>query len=256
MDQLYRTYITACHVLHSQKVLDAYGHLSVRHPDDSSKYIMARYLPPALVSSPNDLIEYWVADSEPVDVNAPKGYSERFIHGEVLKRYPEVNSVIHSHSKEIVPFGLVSNVQFRPCTNTAGFLGNDTPIYDIRKYFKEGDVRDLLVRSEHTGAALASYFSDGRGPQLDRSLVLMRGHGMTVAAPAIEHCVFRAVYAQRNAEIQTTALSLSGGKAEDVNYLDELEVEDCSGINMKTVLRPWSMWKREVEEAGLYINLA
>lgn len=65
---------------------------------------MCRNTAPATVSSRNDLIEYWVENAEPVDPNAAPGYAERCIHSEVLKRYPEVNSVIHSHAQDVVPY--------------------------------------------------------------------------------------------------------------------------------------------------------
>ena len=118
----YNTYITGCHVLHYHQVVDAYGHLSARSKTDPSLFIMARYLPPALVSAASDIIEYRVSDAQPVDPNAPKGYSERFIHSEMYKKYPEVQSVIHSHSKEIIPFSM-TNVALKTCSNTGGFLG-------------------------------------------------------------------------------------------------------------------------------------
>ena len=85
-------------------MLDAYGHVSVRHPTDPRIFIMCRNTPPATVSSRGDLIEYWVDNAEPVDPAAAPGYAERCIHSEVLKRYPEVNCVIHSHSEAVVPY--------------------------------------------------------------------------------------------------------------------------------------------------------
>lgn len=87
-------------------MLDAFGHLSVRHPKDHNKFIMSRAIAPALVSSRDDLIEYWVSNGEPVDPTSPEGFSERFIHSEILKRFPKVNSVVHSHSEAVVPYGI------------------------------------------------------------------------------------------------------------------------------------------------------
>jgi hypothetical protein len=95
----------------------------------------------------------------------------------------------------------------------------------------------------------------------------MRGHGMTVAASTIEHCVFQ-IYTQNNAQVQTTALlssSLSVGTGagdgrNDVElaiaYLDNKEIADCTKINTKTTLRPWRSWAREAEASALYVNLA
>lgn len=77
---------------------------------------------PAVVSSPADLIEYYVEDSATVDPEAKKGYSERFIHGELFKRFPEVNCVVHSHAEAVLPY-VTSGVPLLPVFHMAGFLG-------------------------------------------------------------------------------------------------------------------------------------
>ena len=66
LPQLKHKLITANHILHHHGVVDAYGHISIRHPQNRDIYIMSGYIAPALVSSRDDLIEYWVKDSEPV----------------------------------------------------------------------------------------------------------------------------------------------------------------------------------------------
>lgn len=67
---------------------------------------MSGYIAPALVENENDLIEYHVDGSNHVDINAPKGYSERFIHGEIFKRFPEINCVVHSHAESVLPYAV------------------------------------------------------------------------------------------------------------------------------------------------------
>ena len=144
-------------------------------------------------------------------------------------------------------------------------------MFDAKKYFQPGDIKDHLIRSSHLACALASHFSNSpESSTLDRSVVLMRGHGMTVVGSSIEHAVFRAVYAQNNAVVQTTALLLSNaylhsgisgvfeGKiaaGEEVVYMDDEEVVDSIKINVKTAIRPWRSWAREAEASGLYITL-
>ena len=83
---------------------------------------MCGYMAPALVASPADLIEYRVEDSSTVEPNAKKGYSERFIHGEIFKRFPDVNCVIHSHAEDVLPY-VVSGVPFKAVYHMSGFLG-------------------------------------------------------------------------------------------------------------------------------------
>lgn len=90
--------------LMASRVVDAYGHLSARHPLKPDVFVMPRNMPPATVASQRDLVEYYVSDASPVDPTAPRGYLERCIHSEIYKKYPTINSVIHSHSHAVVPY--------------------------------------------------------------------------------------------------------------------------------------------------------
>jgi Class II Aldolase and Adducin N-terminal domain len=83
---------------------------------------MCGYMAPALVSSSADLIDYWVEGSDPVNPDAKKGYSERFIHGEMFRMYPDVNCVVHSHAEEVLPY-VAGGVPLVPIFHMAGFLG-------------------------------------------------------------------------------------------------------------------------------------
>jgi hypothetical protein len=60
LSQLKRKLITANHILHSKEIVDAYGHISIRHPNNPAIYLICGYTAPALVASSDDLIEYWV----------------------------------------------------------------------------------------------------------------------------------------------------------------------------------------------------
>ncbi len=83
---------------------------------------MCGYMAPAIVTSSDDLIEYWVKDSSTVDPAAKKGYAERFIHGEMFRMFPSVNCVIHSHAEDVLPY-VTSGVPLMPVFHMAGFLG-------------------------------------------------------------------------------------------------------------------------------------
>jgi len=107
-DRLFSTLINANHILHYNKVLDAYGHISVRNPQNPATFFISRSLAPALVASREDIEEYYVEDATPVRKDSPKGYAERFIHSELYKAYQDVNSVCHSHSSLVIPFSISS----------------------------------------------------------------------------------------------------------------------------------------------------
>ena len=121
--QLLATYINALHILHHHGVLDGYGHLSVRNPNNPPTFFMShRDLAPALVSGLDDISEYRVSDAEPVDPDSPPTYLERFIHSEIYKKYPDVKVVMHGHAEPLVSFS-ISDVPLRPTTGQAAFLG-------------------------------------------------------------------------------------------------------------------------------------
>lgn len=69
--EVVRKYIRGCHILHFHGIVDAYGHLSHRLND--SVFVMSRYMAPALVSSDEDLVLYFVENGEPMSQDAPRG---------------------------------------------------------------------------------------------------------------------------------------------------------------------------------------
>lgn len=219
--------VAASRILAMQGVLDAYGHVSMRHPAHPGRYLMSRSLAPELVAA-SDILEYDL-DSNPVDPRAPLAFLERFIHGEIYKARPEVNAVVHSHSPSVVPFG-VSSVPLRPIYHMSSFLHPGVPIFEIRE---AAGMTDLLVRSPELGAALARSLGE-------RPVALMRGHGNVVVAASVPLAVFRAIYTEVNARLQTQAIGLGGS----VTYLAPEEGRKAEATNAGTIARPWELWKK------------
>ncbi|KAF7526029.1 hypothetical protein G7054_g10904 [Neopestalotiopsis clavispora] len=250
-----RKLISGSHILHYHNVLDAYGHLSCRHPSKPDVFIMSREAAPGTITSPDDLVEYYVSNAEPVDAGAAKGFAERHIHSEIYKQYPDTKAVLHSHADSVIPY-TINGVPMRPCYHMAGFLGHWVNVFDIAGSYRPGDKRDMLVRSEHLGAALAACFA------YEQSVVLMRGHGFTAVGPNVEECVLRGVYTLRNAAIQTaslTALAAYGsrdGPLQPIKYLSPEEAAASREMTAWSAQRPWKLWVKEVEACNLYQNTA
>ncbi|KAF2812360.1 arad-like aldolase/epimerase [Mytilinidion resinicola] len=261
LPSILRDLITANHILHHASIVDGYGHISIRHPAQPSVYIMAGYLAPAIVSTAEDMIEYHIADGAPVDPNAKKGYSERYIHGEIFKRFPGVHCVIHSHSEAVIPF-MVAGVPLRPAFHMAGFLGESVPTFDITPLYTPTSQRDMLVNSVPLGAALASHFAAPAAPAdsalPDNLVVLMRHHGFTTCGESIQDAVFRAIYTHKNAAILSSAATLRaahGLEAGGLDYLSEQETEGCRRMNEATADKAWRGWVEEVRAVSLYRNV-
>ncbi|CZS95613.1 uncharacterized protein RAG0_05217 [Rhynchosporium agropyri] len=259
------TLVLANNILHYHNVVDAYGHVSLRHPEKPDVFIMSGDKAPALVSSQTDLIPYYVSDASPVDPSSKKGYQERFIHSEIYKRYPEINSVVHSHSDAVIPYTMCG-VPMKPTFHIAGFLGTHVPTFDITPFYTPGQQQDMLVNSQPFGASLASKFSKEGSTSQDHTVVLMTSHGFTAVGTSIKQAVYRAIYTHVNAGIQTNALlirnasptmnfSLAGSPSstlEEMKYLTEDQVAGSLKMNDASQDRPWALWVKQVEACPLY----
>jgi ribulose-5-phosphate 4-epimerase/fuculose-1-phosphate aldolase len=222
--------VTANKILFRQKIVDAYGHISVRHDKDAEKYLMSRLCAPGLVTL--DQIDAYDLDSNPLGDHG-KPYNERYIHGEIYKARPDVQSIIHCHTPHLIPFG-VTKTPLRPLYQMSSFLGSDIPVFEIRE---AAGMTDLLVRNPALGAALAAKLSS-------RSLVLMRGHGATIVAGSIRAAVYRSIYAAENAWLQMEAMKLG-----EVNYLTTEEMALGTPINDGSTDRPWAIWCDDVDHS-------
>ena len=221
--------VAANHILFDQGVVDAFGHVSVRHDQRPDRFLLARNMAPGNVTA-EDIIEFDL-DGNPIDAAGRKVYLERFIHGELFRSRPDVMSVVHSHSHNIVPLSTVKGSPLRAIFHMAGFIGEAAPVFEIRE--AGGDDTDLLITDSRLGAALAEKFADS-------DIALMRGHGSTVVANSIPLAVYRAVYAELNARYQLQASHLG-----DVTYLTAAEGLACTNRVEGQVQRPWELWKAE-----------
>ncbi|KAF1958487.1 arad-like aldolase/epimerase [Byssothecium circinans] len=253
------TLITANHVLHHHAVLDAMGHISVRNPNNNATFYIALQMGPATVQGPRDIGEYLVADGSPVN-GTKGGYAERFIHSEILKAYPDINSVVHSHSEDVLPYTVLEteSVGVEATYHMAGFLGDQVPNFDIQKHYTHTPLvpHDLLINTPTLGAALASTFETNASHPTSpmHTTVLQRGHGFVTVGASIEQVVDFAYYTASNARVQTKALLLAGAVGGGVRYLSPKERRDCRDMNVWIAFKPWAQWVFEVERSGGYVN--
>jgi HCOMODA/2-hydroxy-3-carboxy-muconic semialdehyde decarboxylase len=222
--------VAANQILLRNGIVDAFGHVSVRHPHQTDKFLMARRLPPALVRS-QDILEYGL-DGELADGDRTPVFLERFIHSEIFARRPDVQAVVHSHSPNIIAFGVVPTVSLRPVCHTCGFLAEGVPLFDMRDV--AGDGTNLLISSRELGSSLADALGDS-------SVVLMRGHGSTVVGSTLGQAVYRAIYTESNAEIQAVASRL--GSITFLSPAEAIAAEEGADLQIE---RTWQLWKDEV----------
>ena len=227
--------VDANRILYHLGVVDGFGHVSVRHSGDASLFVISRSMAPALVAA-QDLMAIRL-DGRPVTADASAPYLERFIHGEIYRARPDVVAIVHSHSAALIPFGIVAGTTLKPVSHMGGFIGDGAPVFEIRD--TAGRASDMLVRTPELGAALAKSLGSG-------NIVLMRGHGSTVVGYNLRQAVYRAVYAELNARLQSEALRLGSP-----TYLTPGEAMESAKANDSQQDRAWTLWKRAVRERGL-----
>ena len=236
LTELRRELAVANRILASEGVVDAYGHVSVRHPDDKGRFLLSRSRAPDLVS-PDDLMEFGL-DGEVVDKGDKRQpYAERYIHSAIYEARPEIMAVVHNHSQAIVPFS-VTKTPLKPLIHVAGAMGADIPVWDIRDKF--GDT-NLLVANAEQGRDLARTLGAN-------TTVLMRGHGCTVASDTLKKVVITAVYVQVNAKLQLEAMGLG-----PITYLTPGEVKKTGALlDMPMVeIRVWDYLASKANLSGL-----
>ena len=227
--ELVRDLVTANHILYNEGVVDGFGHVSVRDDRDPGRFLLSRSIAPGTVSA-RDIMEFDL-EGEPVDARGRRPYLERYIHSEIYRLRPDVQAVVHSHSPSLVPFG-VTGTGLRPIFHMSGFLGASTPIFEIRD--AGGPATDMLIRDRKLGAALARSLGSA-------TLALMRGHGSVAVGASIKQVVYRAVYAEVNARLQSEASRLG-----EITFLNEQEAARAMATNDGVLDRPWELWKRRV----------
>ena len=219
--------VTANRILAREGIVDAFGHVSVRHPAYTDRYCLSRARAPECIEAA-DIMQF-ALDGTPLEPAGRKPYAERFIHGAIYEARPDVRAVVHNHSPGVIPFG-VTGVPLRPIMHMCASMGTEVPVWDSRTSF--GDT-NLLVATVPMARDLAAAL----GP---RSVALMRGHGCVVAGGSLREVVFNAIYLELNATLQQRASALG-----EVTFLSDGEVRAVLATRTSfTLERAWEYWCR------------
>ena len=221
-------------ILAHEGVLDAFGHVSVRHPGDPGRYLLSRSRSPALIE-PGDILEYTL-DSEPVRPPTAHLYAERVIHGCIYQARPDVTAVCHHHAPAVMPF-VIAGKPIVPVFHLGAAIGEEPPFWDQQDEF--GDTNLLVVKPEE-GRSLARALGD-------HSVVLMNRHGATVVGNGLKELVSRSIFMCQNAEYQLRALMLG---AAPVLPRGEIKLAGAISRLPNVVGRTWEYWSARVPGAA------
>lgn len=233
MDLLQKTIrdlVVANRILANEGIVDAYGHVSVRHPLNRNQYLLSRSRSPELVVV-EDVMAFNLDGTmvDPQDMRPT--YLERFIHGAIYDARPEINAVVHSHAESVLPYSITST-PLRPVFHGAGVIGSRVPVWDIREKF--GDTNLLVSGVEH-GRELACCLGQ-------ENVVLMRGHGFSAGAKSLVEVLRISIYLPTNARILSDAVRLGG----EIKALSDGEIKMQAALDPQSpaIQRAWEYWAR------------
>jgi ribulose-5-phosphate 4-epimerase/fuculose-1-phosphate aldolase len=234
LDTVIQDLVIANRILAKEDVVDAYGHVSIRHPDEPKHFFLARSLAPDLVER-GDIVELGL-DGQAVREEPRALYLERFIHAAIYEARPDVHAVVHAHAEDILPFGVAQATPLKPVIHSGSFIGAHVPVWDIADKF--GDT-DLLVRNMDHGRDLARTLGND-------NVALMRGHGFASAARSLIEVVRMSVYLPRNARALQRALQIGG----EIKYLSAGEIAARAAGYRPYSPETWRSWEYWANKAG------
>ena len=223
--------VIANRILAHHGVLDEYGHVSLRHPQNSEHFLLARDRAAAFVE-PGDILEF-TFDGKPVTDDDRPLCAECFMHGAIYAARPDVKAVLCAGSDDVMPFG-VTAVPLRPVLATVGDMGQAIPVWDIAETF--GDDTDLSVSTPERARDLAHRLGQHR-------VVLVRSVGFVATGRTLNDAVRMSVYIPKNA--RTLAQSMAVGR--DLKFISQGETAARLAIDPEgnALRRGWDYWARE-----------
>ena len=230
LEALLEEIVTANRILAHEGVVDSFGHVSARHPDNPNRFLLSRARAPERIEAA-DIMEFTL-EGEAVDARGRAPYLERFIHGGIYEARADVQSVVHNHSPSVIPFGVTAK-KLKPLLHMCANIGHEVSTWDSHDKF--GDTA-LLVENVEMGRDLA------RALGRDRT-ILMRGHGATIAGATVRHAVFVSIYLEVNAKLQMQAMAMG-----EIKFLTSGEVDKVAArTGPYTLNRAWENWCRRAD---------
>jgi ribulose-5-phosphate 4-epimerase/fuculose-1-phosphate aldolase len=232
LEQALNELVIANRILANEDVVDAYGHVSVRNPENPERFFMAHMLATPEVVERGDLIEFSLEGQAITDRRTPS--IERFIHAGIYEARPDIHAVVHAHAEDSLPFG-ISEVPLRPVIHSGSFIGANVPVWDIADKF--GDT-NLLVSNTAQGRDLARCLGKN-------NVALMRGHGFAAVSRSLIEVVRLSIYLPRNARVQMSAMQMGKFKP-----LSDGEIASRAAGYKPYTAQTWRAWEYWARRAG------
>ena len=227
-----RKLVLANRILAMEGVVDAYGHVSIRNPENPDSFFISRALAPAYVSE-DDIMECAVHGGAVFpNYTAMKPYGERIIHASVYARRSDINAIVHAHPAALIPF-TACDVPFNIVFHSSSMFYDGIPMYEI------SEQSGLHISTIEEAEKMAQSMEDKHG-------LFIRNHGVVVGFGMLPQVVMASVYLSQAAEILQKTLAM-GGKPQSVSYNEAKKSTDFL-FGEIGLARSWEYWVRRTKE--------
>lgn len=204
----------ACRVLAAEGLVsDILGHVSVRVGDDRMLIRARSATDPGLLLTRSEDVVLTDLDGKPAeDIGDRQLPQELPIHGEVLRRRPGDGSVVHAHPPQVVLCS-IAELPLRPVFGAFNIPAMRLAERGVPTFEYYG-----LIKSRARGEQMVAAMAESRA-------VVLRGHGLTTAAPTLAGAVVTALNVNLLATM-TAAMAHAGRTAAEVPESDRAELPD------------------------------
>lgn len=206
------------------------GHVSMRHPDDDVAYINARKASRGEVL-PEDVVAIDL-ENEPLDPKAPNPPSESEIHTSVYRNRDDITACLHTHPETLTLYS-ITGTDLQPVSQRGSILA-------------EGRVPHLDRPGKITNREHSDRMLEAMG---DQKQLLIKNHGAVVCDETIVRAFARAIYLEKNAELQRNASELG-----TPNPMSQEQVERVYEGNWteSSIEKFWRFFEWKAEENGYF----
>lgn len=221
----------ACRILAMEGHSDViWGHMSVRDPDDPSRFWMKASGVGLEEITADDLVLVDF-DGNVIAGRRPR-HNEYPIHAEIMRRRPEIDAVVHTHPTLPTVLGS-SGHAIEPVTHEGSyFCPPAIPIFT--------EMTDLIVTREQ-GEAVAVAMGDHKA-------LFLKNHGIALALPTIEEAAVAAMLLNKAAQAQMAAVSMG----REVPHSPDEEALAKRGhiYHPRAIILAWEYLVRKLNRSG------
>ncbi len=169
------------------------GHVTLRTPEDPGRILMKAGGMGLEEMTPENIVTINIEGEKVAGTH--QRHNEVFIHSEIMRVRPDIQSVVHTHAPFSVIFSSLGK-PLQPVGHPGSAFSDGLPVFS--------DTTDLIVTQE-LGKAVASCLGEHQA-------LLLRNHGIVTAGRTLEEAIYLAIVLENACWMQIVAESAGGAR--------------------------------------------